>query len=628
MLLLEGDNEPNKIISQFSLCPELSKVVEPAGVAFEKIVIQVFGGEISEESEDEEEKKEIIIEEDNIEYDWEKEYKEEESKKNIKDLFSNGYNYYKILGLEDKFLNSKEEDFRKAYKKLALIYHPDKNQENKSLQGVSDEQIREEIKKDLEKENKLGNENNNNDEDENSEENNKNIKENKNENKISKEEDQKNREINKKWLKLKEAYDTLSDPEKRKKYDSTIVFDDSIPEDKVYSQKDFFSTFGPVFLRNGIWSKKKPVPKLGDIQSPLQKVKLFYKFWHNFQSWRDFSVEGEYDLEEATSRFEKRQMLKENKKMKASMKKEEKIRIDTLTNIAYKRDPRIIEEEKRLEKEKEEEKKQRALERQKQKEEQELRRQMMIKQNEEEKERLKQIKLKEKEDLEIKILNLIKENNIKINDSDIFQFKLNSKNDSLKEFLQHITKYEKENNSALKKEIIEKCNSLFGMKFAEEKKEETDKKDSIWSKEEMFLLQKGVKKYPAGTKQRWDKIKEIVKTKSEEEIIQMTHYLVVNPNIKIEGNINLKELLQKEKKENKEEKKIKNEKNTEKKSEANWTSEEQKLLEEALKKYPSSLPTNERWTNIAKHVGKTKKQCVERYKYLANLIKKNKEKGK
>ena len=321
-------------------------------------------------------------------------------------------------------------------------------------------------------------------------------------------------------------------------------------------------------------------------------------------------------------------MLKENKKMKASMKKEEKIRIDTLTNIAYKRDPRIIEEEKRLEKEREEEKKQRALERQKQKEEQELKRQMMIKQNEEEKERQKQIKLKEKEDLELKILNIIKENNIKINDNDIFQFKLNSNNDSLKEFLQHITKLEKENKSLLKKEIIEKCDSLFGMKFKEEKKEESEKKDSIWSKEEMFLLQKGVKKYPAGTKQRWDKIREIVKTKSEEEIIQMAHYLVVNPNIKIEGNINLKELLQKEKKENKEEKKIKNEKTNEKKSEANWTAEEQKLLEEALKKYPSSLPTNERWTNIAKHVGKTKKQCVERYKYLASLIKKNKEKGK
>ena len=623
MFLIEGDNEPNKIISKFCICSELSKVVEPAGAAFEKIVIQVYGGEISEESEDEEEKNEIKIEEDNIEYEWEKEYKEKESKKNIKDLFSNGYNYYKILGLEDKFLNSKEEDFRKAYKKMAIIYHPDKNKENKSLQGVSDEQIKEEIKKDLEKENKLGNEENNED---NNEE--KKIGNNNNENKISEEEEQKNREINKKWLKLKEAYDTLIDPEKRKKYDSTIVFDDSIPEDKEYTEKDFFTTFGPVFLNNGIWSKKKPVPKLGDMQSPLQKVKLFYKFWHNFQSWRDFSVEGEYDLEEATSRFEKRQMLKENKKMKASMRKEEKIRIDTLINIAYKRDPRIIEEEKRLEKEREEEKKKRALERQKQREEEELKREIMIKQYEEEKERIKKKKLEEKEEMEKNIINIIKENNINMNEDDLFQFKLNSKNESLKECLDYISKYEKEDNNIKKKEIMEKCKSLFGMKFKEEIKEEKEK-ESIWTKEEMFLLQKGVKKYPAGTKKRWDKIKEIVKTKNEEEIVQMAHYLVVTPNIKIEGNINLKELLQKEKKEkneNNEEKSKKIEK--QEKSEINWTGEEQKLLEEALKKYPSSLPTNERWTNISKHVGKTKKQCVERYKYLANLIKKNKGKGK
>ena len=623
MFLIEGDNEPNKIISKFCICSELSKVVEPAGAAFEKIVIQVYGGEISEESEDEEEKNEIKIEEDSIEYEWEKEYKEKEAKKNIKDLFSNGYNYYKILGLEDKFLNSKEEDFRKAYKKMAIIYHPDKNKENKSLQGVSDEQIKEEIKKDLEKENKLGNEENNED---NNEE--KKIGNNNNENKISEEEEQKNREINKKWLKLKEAYDTLIDPEKRKKYDSTIVFDDSIPEDKEYTEKDFFTTFGPVFLNNGIWSKKKPVPKLGDMQSPLQKVKLFYKFWHNFQSWRDFSVEGEYDLEEATSRFEKRQMLKENKKMKASMRKEEKIRIDTLINIAYKRDPRIIEEEKRLEKEREEEKKKRALERQKQREEEELKREIMIKQYEEEKERIKKKKLEEKEEMENNIINIIKENNINMNEDDLFQFKLNSKNESLKECLDYISKYEKEDNNIKKKEIMEKCKSLFGMKFKEEIKEEKEK-ESIWTKEEMFLLQKGVKKYPAGTKKRWDKIKEIVKTKNEEEIVQMAHYLVVTPNIKIEGNINLKELLQKEKKEkneNNEEKSKKIEK--QEKSEINWTGEEQKLLEEALKKYPSSLPTNERWTNISKHVGKTKKQCVERYKYLANLIKKNKGKGK
>ena len=57
-----------------------------------------------------------------------------------------------MFGLEDKFLNSKDDDFRKAYKKMSLIYHPDKNRKNKSLPGVSESKIKEEVKKDTEKE--------------------------------------------------------------------------------------------------------------------------------------------------------------------------------------------------------------------------------------------------------------------------------------------------------------------------------------------------------------------------------------------------------------------------------------------------------------------------------------------
>lgn len=53
-----------------------------------------------------------------------------------------------------------------------------------------------------------------------------------------------------------------------------------------------------------------------------------------------------------------------------------------------------------------------------------------------------------------------------------------------------------------------------------------------------------------------------------------------------------------------------------------WTEDQQKALETALKRHPSSLSANERWTNISKEVpGKNRKQCVDRYKHLAALIK-------
>ena len=65
MFLPDGDDEPNKVISPFSLCPDLVKIVEPVGEAFEKIVSLVYGEESSESEENQENESEII-EEDTI----------------------------------------------------------------------------------------------------------------------------------------------------------------------------------------------------------------------------------------------------------------------------------------------------------------------------------------------------------------------------------------------------------------------------------------------------------------------------------------------------------------------------------------------------------------------------------
>lgn len=64
-------------------------------------------------------------------------------------------------------------------------------------------------------------------------------------------------------MKIQKAYEILSDPEKKKAFDSSLPFDDSIPKESEVTFENFYELFDPVFKRNAIWSKKKPVPEIG-----------------------------------------------------------------------------------------------------------------------------------------------------------------------------------------------------------------------------------------------------------------------------------------------------------------------------------------------------------------------------
>jgi DnaJ family protein C protein 2 len=93
------------------------------------------------------------------------------------------------------------------------------------------------------------------------------------------------------WLKIQKAYETLSDPAKRKKYDSTLPFDEEIPDikkDKI-DDSNFFEIFGKCFTNNARYSTIKPVPNIGEENTTIEEVQKFYKFWDSFKTWREFS---------------------------------------------------------------------------------------------------------------------------------------------------------------------------------------------------------------------------------------------------------------------------------------------------------------------------------------------------
>ena len=150
------------------------------------------------------------------------------------------------------------------------------------------------------------------------------------------------------FLKIQEAFRVLCSEPLRRAYDSQLPFDEAIPNeeitDKFMAKGDhkFYKLFGPIFKRNARWSVTKPVPELGDLETPMNDVLAFYSFWNKFESWRDFTGAGaDNKPEDAGSREERRHMEKENAKLAITKKKKEMNRIIELVSLAEKKDPRI-----------------------------------------------------------------------------------------------------------------------------------------------------------------------------------------------------------------------------------------------------------------------------------------------
>ncbi|NXM38985.1 DNJC2 protein, partial [Gymnorhina tibicen] len=462
------------------------------------------------------------------------------------------------------------------------------------------------------------------------------------------------------------AYEILSDPVKRRAFNSIDpTFDNSVPS-KSEAKENFFEVFSPVFERNARWSNKKNVPKLGDMNSSFEEVDAFYSFWYNFDSWREFSYLDEEEKEKAECRDERRWIEKQNRAARALRKKEEMNRIRTLVDNAYSCDPRIkkFKEEEKAKKEAEKKakveakrKEQEAKEKQRQaeleaarlakeKEEEEVRQQALVAKKEKEIQK-KAIK-KERQKLRTTCKNW---NYFSDNEADCVKMmeeveKLCDRLElaSLQCLNEALTSTTREGGKAAVVKQIEEINEQIRREKeeAEARMRQATKSSEKsttgggggsknWPEDDLQLLIKAVNLFPAGTNSRGFCITNHVVAQGAPGFSQcslLSDSVIpwalrkFYPHQKDDIN---KKAFDKFKKEHGVVPQMDSAAPSERfegspLDSAPWTTEEQKLLEQALKTYPVNTP--ERWEKIAAAVpGRSKKDCMKRYKELVEMVK-------
>jgi DnaJ family protein C protein 2 len=540
--------------------------------------------------------------------------------------------YYDVLGLSELRYNATQDDIKKAYRKVCLIHHPDKQAQSSGGADFDDTLFKN----------------------------------------------------------IQKAYETLSVPKLKRGYDSRDPFDDSLPDIyDIKSDADFYAYFGECFTRNAKWSNSGGSPALGDATTPYEKVEKFYAFWYSFKSWRDFSQFDEYDLEEAENRDERRWMEKQNQTKRQGKDKAEKARISKLVDMAYKLDPRVKKQVEAEKKEKEEKRLARLAAKNSVKDEKER---LEREAKEKEEAEVKRVAEDKKANTKImancrsKLRQFTRAHGLKETDTDYLITNLSQSD--LKNLHLAMTQIENPTpeiaEAFFKNAIVDFKNNVSPVVRAvdassasttpldtpiatpvtspqatptkEEAKVSAVADNEEWSANEIHLLSKAVLKFPIGTRDRYERIQEfigggktvkqvIARTKSAVKVdasplTQEDQFLrwqrekkeAKKPTDVSGGSIDYDHILATEEREEKAEANATETPTEEAKGEAaanpedakilEWTPDEQKLLEDALKNFPATLG-KDRWTRIAQTIpGRNKKECFDRYKYLVSVCKK------
>ncbi|KAI9328822.1 hypothetical protein BDR26DRAFT_873405 [Obelidium mucronatum] len=142
---------------------------------------------------------------------------------------------------------------------------------------------------------------------------------------------------------LQKAWETLTDPSKRRQFDSCDpTFDEALPL-ALKKGQDFYEVFGPAFEKEARFGKDPAIhsAKLGDDNSSREEVEAFYQHWIQFDSWRTFEYMDEEEEGLDDSREAKRWLDKKNRANRSRLKKEDNQRVIKFIEVAMKLDPRI-----------------------------------------------------------------------------------------------------------------------------------------------------------------------------------------------------------------------------------------------------------------------------------------------
>lgn len=142
----------------------------------------------------------------------------------------------------------------------------------------------------------------------------------------------------------------------------------------------------------------------------------------------------------------------------------------------------------------------------------------------------------------------------------------------------------------------------------------------FWTDEDLIELTRLTKKYPNGTLSRWEVIAEHMNRSVQEVTFQAAR--LKEPTHRPTSDSVAENIVQEATKKGK--KIAANIAEDKSSSEVGWSQEEQKLLESAIVNYPKTT-AGDRWQKIANSVpGRTKEECLARYKYLVQKVKEQK----